>query len=173
VRRSNGVRARGRYAKSLIPQKRPGHKQRAALRKKQGTIRHGGIFEARALRLRSGLGPLSGPSDGNRRIERQSGVKTPHSTKSKALSATAESLRSGPFDCAQDSDPRRVRATATETAKATVERQTQIQRQRLPASRGSSASRLSMRRAKAGATQAKMPVPQKRPGHGRRAALHN
>jgi hypothetical protein len=56
----------------------------------------GGIFEARALRLRSGLGPSSGPSDGNWRIERQSGVETPrrpvrdtdsvpHSTKSKAL----------------------------------------------------------------------------------------
>jgi hypothetical protein len=57
----------------------------AALHKKRGTIRHGGIFEARALRLRSGLGPSSGPSDGNRRIERQSGVETPHSTKSTAL----------------------------------------------------------------------------------------
>jgi hypothetical protein len=33
------------------------------------------------------------------------------------LSATAESLRRGPFDCAQDSDPCRVRATAETKAK--------------------------------------------------------
>jgi hypothetical protein len=86
----------------------------------------------RALRLRSGLGPLSGPSDG--KSTRDGGSKgkaapsrrTPQkarrtkdamaSSATTTATATAESSRRGPFDCAQDSDPRRVRATTMPSA---------------------------------------------------------